>query len=153
MLIALAAALAFSLWYFSLGDKFELREYNIISMPTLTLRLLSALVFASFGRILYKLRFYYILFIIIVILLRNRSLYRDLKKLIWDLLMLFTGFIALPWTIDVLNSILSAVCNAAVFLLYISPALAIFIFTVAISYILFTRKKGTLLESQTIQDY
>ena len=67
-----------------------------------------SLVFASFGRILYELKFYYILYMIMVVFLRvKKAAYEEFKKLLWHLMMAFVGFVVVPWIIDVLNKVIS----------------------------------------------
>lgn len=123
--------------YHIFSDKsFIWRDYKPLSEPTLTLRILSAFVFSSFGWILYQLRFYYILYIVIVGIFRNKPLYRDLKKVIWYGLMFIMGFVVAPWIVDLLNSFLSFFYNIFLLIIYVFPPYGlplIIILTVLIS--------------------
>src|SRR3989344_3578934 len=140
-LISLAVTAAFSLWYFITGESFTLKEYRFISEPTLAPRLLSALVFASFGRILYELKFYYILYMIMVVFLRvKKAAYEEFKKLLWHLMMAFVGFVVVPWIIDVLNKVISFFYNIWVFVLYVLPPVAVLICVFLIAVYVFKNR-------------
>jgi hypothetical protein len=98
---------------------FQWRKIEPFPEPTLTMRLLSALVFDTFGLILYRLKFYYVLYIFFVVILRSRELFYALKKIVWFALMFIMGFWVAPWFIDTLNSIVSIFYNSALYVLYL----------------------------------
>jgi len=142
--ISLAVTLAFSLWYYISGKPFTWVEISPIEAPTLTIRLLSALVFVSFGEILYALKFYYVLYMIFVVFLRNRAFYNDLKRVIWRTLMFVMGFVFVPWIIDVLNKIVSFFYNVGMFLSYISPSAILLAAVFGTIFYFLKRKKAAL---------
>lgn len=130
--------------YHLISDKgFVWRDYEPLPEPTLTLRLLSALVFDSFGWVLYQLRFYYVLYIIIVGIFRKKALYRDLKEVIWYSLMFIMGFVVAPWIIDTLNSILSFFYNIILFVAYLFPPYGLSL--VILVFLLFTTYRNKRL--------
>lgn len=126
-IISLVITVAFSIWFFISHKAFAWNSYHFVSEPTLTLRLLSALVFVSLGRLLYELKFYYFLYFIFVIILRAWELYNALKKIIWYALMFVMGFYIVPWIINVINAVLSFFYNLWFLILYVAPALGIFL--------------------------
>ena len=140
--ISLAVTLAFSLWYYTSGKPFTWVEISPIEAPTLSIRLLSALVFVSFGEILYALKFYYVLYMIFVVFLRDKALYNDLKKIIWRVMMFVMGFVVVPWIIDLLNKIVSFFYNVGILLLYISPPIVIFAAIFLPGYYFLKKKKA-----------
>ncbi len=124
---ALAGAFIFSLFYFFLGKGFEWREIHL-STPTLTLRILSGLVFDSLGYILYELKFYYALYMVMVVALRMKKAdYNAVKKIIWYGLMFIMGFYIVPWFMDALSFVLTIFFNIAMLIVYIAPPIGIFI--------------------------
>lgn len=145
--IAIIFTTIFSLWYFKSGHSFEWKNYNFIAEPTLTWRLLSALVFTSLGWILYQLKFYYILYLIFVIFLRDKYLYNDVKKLIWHGLMFIMGFFILPWIINAMNTVLSFFYNLLLLILYITPSLCLFLLSLLILIKVF-KKFGSKLKAK-----
>ena len=120
---------------------FEVRNNNYfvwntiapIKEPTLNLRALSGLSFVGIGKLLYVLRFYRILYIFFVVILRNKGLYNDFKKLIWYALMFVTGFIVVPSIIDFINDILSFLYNIFRYIVYISPSFLLSVFIVSLT--------------------
>lgn len=104
--------------------------------------MLSGLVFVTFGRLLYYLKLYYILYIILVVLLRQRQLYDDLKKVIWYIMMFLFGFVVAPWIIDQLNKLFSIVCNIPLFLGHLFPpyGLSLVAFFIFIFILIKTKK-------------
>jgi len=139
-IIALVSSCVFGLIYYFLGRGYELRQVHLPE-PTLTLRLLSGLVFSSLGRILYKLKFYYVLKIILVYILRLKELYDFLKGIIWYFLMFIMGYYIVPWVMNVINFILTILLNAGMFLVYISPHVGVFIVAFLLTFY-FLKKKS-----------
>ncbi len=125
-MVALAAAFAVGLLCFALGRRFALQEVHLPE-PTLTLRILSGLVFDSLGYILYELKFYYVLYMIFVVFLRMRELYNALKTVIWYGLMFVMGFYIVPWIMNVLNFILTILLNTGMAIVYAAPSIGVFI--------------------------
>jgi hypothetical protein len=124
---ALIGALAYSLVRYMSGGVFEVQEINL-STPTLTLRLLSGLVFDSLGYILYELKFYYALYMVMVVALRMKKAdYDAAKKLIWYSLMFVMGFYIVPWFMDVLSFVLTVVFNVVMFVGYLAPPIGVFV--------------------------
>lgn len=138
-LISLVVTTAFSLWYFIIGEGFKWTEYRFISEPTLSFRFLSALVFASLGEILYDLGFYYVLHFVFVVILRDRAVYNQIKRVIWLSLMAIVGFIIVPWIIDLLNAIISFFYNIFNLILYLFPPLGVSLIVFSIGYIIFKK--------------
>ena len=137
---AFVAAVVFSVVYFLLGKSFELQQVHL-SEPTLTLRLLSGLVFSTFGKILYKLKFYYVLKIILVYIFKLRGLYNAIKKIIWYVLMFIMGFYVVPWIMNAINFVLTILVNVVVVLVYFIPAIGICIVAFLIAFYFLRKKK------------
>ncbi|MCT4617289.1 MAG: hypothetical protein N4A38_03710 [Candidatus Gracilibacteria bacterium] len=116
------------------NNPYSWQEYNLISEPSLSIRLLSGLAFIGPGKVLYDLQFYRILYFIFVTILNNRGLYRDLKKIIWYGLMFAIGFIIIPGFIDILNQVVSFLINIVLYLNLIIPVLGVIGFTFLIIY-------------------
>lgn len=118
-IFSVAVGLIFFISINYLQGSFIWREYNLIPEPDLPARLLSALVFMSFGWILYELKFYYFLYFILVIILRDKRLYNKSKRAIWDLMTFFMGTYVAPWIVDLLNKLLSIFCNIIALIAYL----------------------------------
>jgi hypothetical protein len=116
------------------NNPYSWQEYNLISEPSLSIRLLSWLAFIWPWKVLYDLQFYRILYFIFVTILNNRWLYRDLKKIIWYWLMFAIWFIIIPWFIDILNQVVSFLINIVLYLNLIIPVLGVIWFTFLIIY-------------------
>jgi len=122
---------------------FEWKDIKPLPDPDLSLRMLSALVFVSFGQLLYWLKFYYVLYFIFVTILKDKRLYKDLKRLIWNVLMFIMGFYVAPWIVDLLNKILSFFYNIFAFLIYLFPPIGVsLILGLFISYYKKLQKKA-----------
>ena len=140
---SLAITFTFSIWYFFSHQAFEWTNYNFVSKPTLSLRLLSGLVFVSLGHLFYKLKVYYVLYFILVVLLKIKTFYNKLKKIIWYSLMFITGFFIVPWVINIINVILSFFYNLWLLILYILPPLGIFLVIFLVIIWLLSKKNGS----------
>jgi hypothetical protein len=126
------------IYHLLFGSKFEKELVCQLPEPSFTLRMLSGLVFATLGWALYQLRVYYVLYILLVVILRLRELYNALKKVIWYSLMFIMGFVIVPWIIDQLNLLFLYICNVPLFLAHLFPpyglSLVAFILFVIVGY-------------------
>ncbi len=127
--------ISLSTWHFALGQVFEWQSITPISEPSIFQRLLySALTFATLGAILYELGFYKFLYQII----GDWQAYKEAKKIIWLLLMGLMFFIIVPFTVSVLNHIISFGYNILNFFIYIFPPFGIAVI-LATGYFFFKR--------------
>ncbi len=132
---AILFLISLSTWHFALGQAFEWQAITPISEPSIFQRLLySALTFATLGAILYELGFYKFLYQII----GDWQSYKEAKRIIWLLLMGLMFFIIVPFTVSVLNHIISFGYNILNFAIYIFPPLGIAAI-LAIGYFYFKR--------------
>lgn len=124
---ALVGAFVFSLIYYLRTKGFEVQQIHL-STPTLTLRILSGLVFDSLGYILYELKFYYALYMVMVVALRMKKAdYNAVKKIIWYGLMFVMGFYIVPWFMDALSFVLTIIFNVVMLAVYIAPPIGVFV--------------------------
>lgn len=149
-IISLVITFALSLWYFVTGKGFERVNIEPISTPTLSIRLLSALAFVSIGRILYKLKVYYVLYMVLVVALRNKSFYNNFKKVIWYSIMFIIGFYIAPWIIGVLNIVVSFLYNMSMLILYLVPVMGIFLIAFLSTYAVIVLIKGGSGKKQSL---
>lgn len=151
-IIALVVTFVFSVVYYLLGKSYEWRTMDMPE-PTLTLRILSGLVFSTLGRLLYKLKFYLVLKAILVRFLKMYELYRLLKKIIWYFLMFVMGYYIVPWAMKVINFILTILLNAAMIIVYGLPHVGIFlvIFASAFYFLKKRNEKTTELPAPQTQ--
>jgi len=128
-------ALVTLLWHFVLGKNFEWREISPIPEPSILIRCFySALVFVTFGRFLYRTKFYKSLHFLIVRILGDWKLYKDTKNIIWKLLILIMYFFIVPKIIYLLNAIISVVYNLLGFILYLFSPLGISLIIFIVMY-------------------
>lgn len=108
---------------------FEWKEYELISQPSFFVRAFySTLTFVTTGALIYYLKIYRFLYRIV----RLFGTYRDwiqVKGVIWLGLMLGNYFYVVPWSVDILNFLISLVINGLRFVIYTSPHLGITIIT------------------------
>lgn len=107
--------------YFYFIESHEWLNYTPIPEPTLTIQVMSALGFVWLWRVLYKVGFYYILHFFVVRVWNDIQSYKDIKQWIWGGVCLITGFVIVPFIIDIMNSILSFLYNIILETLYYSP--------------------------------
>ena len=130
---AVVFALAILLWHFALGKSFHWETINPIEAPSLLSRALySALVFLTFGAFLYWIKFYQLLYHIV----SDRQLYRGIKGLVWDSLILAMYFWIVPTVVGLLNAILSFFYNILNLILYLFPPLGVSLILFSIGYMM-----------------
>lgn len=118
-------ALALLLWNFWLGKSFVWHRIEPISAPNFFDKAFySALVFVTVGALLYVIGFYRFLHFLIVRQLRSWSLYKDIKKFIW-LLLILGMYGIFSKIVDLLNNIISFLYNIFGLILYTLPPLGI----------------------------
>jgi hypothetical protein len=114
------------LWYFVLGIKFQWQNINPLSEPSFFIRsFYSAFTFCTLGRVLYKVRFYKLLYDIIVRTLGSPELFNAIKAALWIFLMYLSYAYIVPWIFNVLNFSLSLLFNIANLALYAFPPVGI----------------------------
>ena len=94
---------------------------------------------------LYALGFYQKLHDIVVKEFGAWRLYKDIKKLVWSVLMAFTYWI-LPKIVHVLNAIVSFVYNILTLALYLSPALGTAVIAFVASFLFLKSRDGATPE-------
>ena len=134
-IVSFVLSLAFLLYTYSIGNTFAWQEISPIEQPGLVPRLFySALVFAGPGWFLYhKLKFWKFLYE--PYRGGGRGAYREYQKLknaFWGLLILLMYFVIVPFVVNILNTIISFFYNIFNFILYLSPALGIFLILTAL---------------------
>ncbi|MGH7203953.1 MAG: hypothetical protein ACREHC_05915 [Candidatus Levyibacteriota bacterium] len=136
-LISIIISLALLYWYFVLGNRFEWKTIEPISAPDYYARIFySALVYITFGAILYKLFIYKLLHFVTVRVLRDWKLYKDIKRFIWGVLLLISYFWFVPKVVDFLNLTISFFYNILGLILYLIPPLGISLIIFAVFFIL-----------------
>jgi len=136
--ITIVFCILWLLWliaYFYYTDDFIKTDVEPIPEPTLTLRLMSALWFLGLWRLLYHIWFYWILYFFMVRIGWDRKGYNELKVSIWDGVTLITGFVIVPFIIEVLNVILSYLYNWMMYLFYILPIVWIPMILITLGYL------------------
>jgi hypothetical protein len=126
--VSLAILLAFAIagWYFLTGRTFEWYSISPVEAPSLLPRLFySALVYVSLGAILYSLGFYKFLYSLYRGTRGGYRAYKEMKGLIWLLLILGMYFIIVPLVVDILNNVISFLYNLLVLLIYLLPSIGI----------------------------
>lgn len=115
-----------TLWYCLFGQKFEWKEINLIDTPSIWYRALySALVFFTLGRLLYKIRFYQLLYFFDIILFQDKGGYKEDKKSIWGIMIIIMYLYIVPKIVDFLNFIISLIYNTIALILYLTPVVGI----------------------------
>jgi len=121
ILVAISALI----WNVLLGEGFEWKHIEPIPADAPHLKILSALVFLTLGNLLYQLKFYMIFSFIFVDILGDRNAYKNFKLLVWSGLMLFMGWVIIPWAADTLNQAFSLLYNIFALFVYLVPPVGI----------------------------
>ncbi len=140
VVFVLTVAITTLIWSHLTGDIFEWKRINPVPEPSIPVRLLySALVYVTFGRVLYLIGFYQVLHAFVVGGLGDWGLYHGLKKILWIGLMAMMYFWIVPFVVEVLNVTISFFYNALNLILYLLPAVGI---SVAVFVVYFLFKKA-----------
>lgn len=126
------------LWNYLTGKNFVWHNISPLDTPDWQRYLYSALTFVSLGLLLYKIRFYQLLYFIFVTILGDFRSYKEIKGIIWVGLMLLMYFKIVPWFVSVLNVVISFFYNIFGFVLYSIPPLGITFFIV-VPFVLFKK--------------
>jgi len=114
--------LAFLLWIYGTGKTFSWMDISPIDLPSIFVRIFySALTFMTLGAILYKIKFYKVLYQIV----GDWRTFKEVKAVIWVLLMGIMFFAIVPFVINLLNGIISIGYNLFAFILYAFPPVGI----------------------------
>ncbi len=139
----LVFALAVLLWRFAFGRSFEWVEISPVPTPDIWSRaILSALTYKTIGRYLYKIYFYKILAIIFGEILHKWKWYRDIKDVVWNILMFVMFFFIIPFVVDLLNKTISFFYNIVSLILYFAPPLGITLI-LYLCYILYKKRSDS----------
>lgn len=135
--LSFVLTLVFAIYSWHLGNTFAWESISPIEQPSILVRAVySALTFATLGAIIYALGFYKILYAPYRGVKGGHKEYKKDKKAIWGILILLMYFVIIPVVVNVLNAIASFFYNIFKYILYLSPAVGIFlILTILISYI------------------
>lgn len=137
-IISIFITLAFSLWYFISGKGFEWQSISPVEEPALLPRLFySALVYLTFGAVLYSVGFYKFLYSLYRGTRGGYKKYKDTKKFIWWVLILGMYFVIIPVVVSILNVVISFFCNLAILLLYLLPLAGVFLLVFLLSYTIY----------------
>lgn len=125
LIVGLLISACVLVWGLFAAQPFEWKSIEPIPAEAPHLKILSALVFVTLGNLLYELRFYQALSFIFVDILKDRQTYKDFKRLIWTALMLFVGWVIIPWAADLINQAISIFYNIFAFFVYLVPGVGI----------------------------
>jgi len=115
---ALLFLFSVSVWHFFLGQGYQWQTITPVPEPSMFNRLLySALTFVTLGALLYKLKFYQVLYYIS----GDRRSFQEAKKIVWVVLVGLMFFIIIPTTVNMVNHILSFGYNILNFIFYLFP--------------------------------
>lgn len=133
-------------WHFGMGKSFEWTKIEPISTPSLLERgFYSLFVYLTIGYFLYLIKFYQLLHEIIVGVLGDWRLYKDIKGFIWGGLILVSYFWVVPKIVYFLNGVISFFYNLFGLLLYSLPSLGIALI-ISIPLYIFLKKRNAILE-------
>jgi len=119
-------ALVFLLWHFALGIKFEWQSISPLSAPSVFVRVFySTFTFCTLGLFLYVIKFYKVLYDIVVKAFGLWDLYNFIKAVLWAFLMYISYAYLVPWLFNVLNASISILFNVANLVLYALPPVGI----------------------------
>lgn len=117
-ILYLLTLIVVSIWDIYHGKSYTWVWLEVIDQPSIFVRLFySAITFVTLGALLYRIKFYKLLWQII----GDWRSYKEAKSAIWGLLVLFMYFYGVPKIVDFLNFIISIIYNIFNFILYISP--------------------------------
>lgn len=118
----LIVILSLSLWYFGIGKEFMWIPIEALDAPSIFSRLFySALTFVTLGRILYKIKFYKFLYIV----LGDWRSFKKAKALVWAILLYFMFLWVVPKFFDLLNAIISFGYNILNLILFLFPPVGV----------------------------
>jgi hypothetical protein len=122
-----------SIWHFFLGQDYQWQSITPVPEPSIFSRLLySALTFVTLGALLYKLKFYQVLYHIS----GDWRSFQEAKKIVWVVLVGLMFFIIVPTTVNIMNHILSFGYNILNLIFYLCPPLGgAMVLAVAYKYI------------------
>lgn len=147
-IFAIISSLVILLWRFGVGKTFQWETISPISQPEIFNRLFySALVFITIGAFLYWLRFYQLLYRLIVKALGDWQLYNSIKKILWGSLMLLMYFWIVPKVVDLLNSIISFLYNILNLILYLFPPMGASLIIFSVGYYVIVKSKYAVRKS------
>jgi len=121
------------LFYFD-WSPWEWKEINPVSMPPFIRIILSLFVYWTFWAFLYFIRFYQLLYYLL-----PRKEFKELKAIIWFLLIWFTYFTIIPFLVSIANLIIMIWYNILTLLLYVAPPI---FFAILIWWIIYIYKKN-----------
>lgn len=139
-IFSITFALALLLWHFALGKTFEWQTISPVSAPPLVYEIYSALTFITLGAFLYWIRFYQFLYFVFVKALGDWKSYREIKGIIWALLILLTYWLVQK-IVDLINATISFFYNILNGLLYLSPPLGIALIASIIVYLVLKKRE------------
>jgi hypothetical protein len=128
-IVSVAITIAFSFWYFASGKSFEWHSISPIPQPGFfASEFYGAFAFVTIGAFLYYVvKLWKGIYFVCVEIFGSRKLYRDIKAVVWVVLVLITQFYIVPTVIDWANAILSFFYNMWFLFLYTFPPLGIFL--------------------------
>ena len=146
----LVFSLSIMLWHFVFGKHFQWIEIEPIEKPPFwPPSFYSALSFVTFGAFLYFVKFYRLLYFLVVKLLGEWGLYIRIKKVLWIFLTFLTYNVAVK-VIDFLNMAISFVYNVVGAVLYAIPPLGFS--GIVFILILYFYRKNELAKKGEIQE-
>jgi len=128
-ILSLLSTVLYTIFSFRYGHHFSWEPIEPIDQPSILARALySAIVYVGPGALIYNLGFYKVLHDIIVKTLGLWRLYKRIKWTLWITLMLFAYWLV-GVAVDITNSILSTGYNIGRLVLFISPVVGAFGFS------------------------
>ena len=128
-------------WHFLSGQPFQWQNLEVVQTPPWQRLLYSALVFVSLGWFLYWIKFYQLLHTVFIKKFGAFKAYKEIKVIIWGLLLLAMYFYIVPFVVATINQALSIIYNCVAFVLYLLPPAGLAL--IAYSTIIFVIKKAT----------
>jgi hypothetical protein len=147
-------ALVFLLYTYFIGNIFTWHKITPIEQPSILDRYFySAFTFSTIGAFLFfVVKLWKGLYFIFVKVLGMKDLYILIKALLWFGLVLVSYFYLVPFTINVLNNVISFFFNIINFILYLSPTLGIFLILsiIGVYFLKEIRSKPIILQNETL---